>query len=81
MARAGAMTGDTTGWSYSDAFARHRGLINEEEQQRLGRSKVAIVGMGGVGGVHLITLVRLGIGGFCIADPDSFEIATWFKGR
>jgi molybdopterin/thiamine biosynthesis adenylyltransferase len=29
--------------------------------------------MGGVGGIHLITLVRLGIGHFRIADPDHFE--------
>jgi molybdopterin/thiamine biosynthesis adenylyltransferase len=38
---------------------------------------VAIVGMGGVGGIHLVTLVRLGIGGFHIADPDHFELANF----
>jgi molybdopterin/thiamine biosynthesis adenylyltransferase len=30
--------------------------------------------MGGVGGIHLLTLARLGIGAFHIADFDSFEI-------
>ena len=34
---------------------------------------VAIPGMGGVGGVHLITMVRTGIGRFHIADFDTFE--------
>ena len=29
--------------------------------------------MGGVGGVHLLTLARLGIGSFSLADPDAFE--------
>jgi molybdopterin/thiamine biosynthesis adenylyltransferase len=77
MARAEAMTGDTAGWSYDAACARHCGLIREEEQGRLKGSKVAIVGMGGVGGVHLITLARLGIGGFRIADPDTFEVANF----
>jgi molybdopterin/thiamine biosynthesis adenylyltransferase len=33
--------------------------------------------MGGVGGVHLITLARLGIGKFTIADPDVFEVANF----
>jgi len=33
--------------------------------------------MGGVGGIHLITLARLGIGRFTIADPDQFEVANF----
>lgn len=32
--------------------------------------------MGGVGGVHLATLARLGVGHFTIADPDCFEVAN-----
>jgi molybdopterin/thiamine biosynthesis adenylyltransferase len=38
---------------------------------------VAIAGMGGVGGIHLITLARLGIGAFHIADPDEFELVNF----
>jgi molybdopterin/thiamine biosynthesis adenylyltransferase len=64
-------------FSYHDAFARHRGLISLDEQERLRRSRVAIVGMGGVGGIHLVTLSRLGIGAFSIADPDHFELANF----
>ena len=67
----------TPGWSYPEAFARHRGLINADEQQTLRRSKVAVVGLGGVGGSHLITLARLGIGRFHIADPDRFDVANF----
>ena len=63
-------------WSYNEAFARHRGLISADEQERLRRGRVAIVGMGGVGGIHLVTLARLGIGAFHIADPDRFELAN-----
>ena len=63
-------------WAYEAAFARHEGLISAEEQQRLRRSHVAIVGMGGVGGVHLVTLGRLGIGRFSIADLDAFDVAN-----
>jgi molybdopterin/thiamine biosynthesis adenylyltransferase len=64
-------------FSYEAAFARHLGLIGPDEQAKLHRSRVAIVGMGGVGGIHLITLARLGIGSFHIADPDSFELANF----
>src|SRR5262249_45278841 len=39
----------------------------------LRESRIAIAGLGGVGGVHLATLARLGIGSFHIADPDRFE--------
>jgi len=64
-------------WSYEEAFARHRGLIEAAEQRRLRQSRVAIAGLGGVGGVHLATLARLGIGSFHIADPDCFELANF----
>jgi molybdopterin/thiamine biosynthesis adenylyltransferase len=33
-----------------------------------------VVGLGGVGGVDLVALARLGVGKFTIADPDIFEI-------
>jgi molybdopterin/thiamine biosynthesis adenylyltransferase len=32
---------------------------------------------GRVGGAHLLTLVRLGVGGFNIADPDHFELVNF----
>ena len=44
------------------AFSRNIGLLTLEEQERLSHARVAIPGMGGVGGVHLITLARTGIG-------------------
>ncbi|MEE9354948.1 MAG: ThiF family adenylyltransferase, partial [Methylococcaceae bacterium] len=39
--------------------------------------RIAIAGMGGVGGSHLLTLARLGIGAFNIADFDVFELANF----
>jgi molybdopterin/thiamine biosynthesis adenylyltransferase len=38
---------------------------------------VAIAGLGGVGGSHLLTLTRLGIGAFHVADFDNFELANF----
>lgn len=57
----------------AEAFSRNIGLLTQEEQRQLANAKVAIPGMGGVGGVHLITMVRCGIGNFHIADFDTFE--------
>ena len=44
------------------------------EQQVLRRKRIAIAGLGGVGGAHLLTLARLGVGGFHIADFDTFDL-------
>jgi molybdopterin/thiamine biosynthesis adenylyltransferase len=61
-------------FDYGTAFCRNLGLIGPEEQETLRRSRVAIAGLGGVGGVHLLTLARMGIGRFRIADFDRFEL-------
>lgn len=57
----------------AEAFSRNIGLLTPEEQEKLANTTVAIPGMGGVGGVHLITLVRTGVGRFHLSDFDSFE--------
>ena len=64
-------------FSYADAFDRNLGWFTESEQQSLKGKRIAIAGMGGVGGVHLLTLVRLGVAKFRIADLDTFEIANF----
>lgn len=58
---------------YRESFKRNIGLVTDGEQERLRASRVAIAGLGGVGGIHLVTLARIGIGGFHIADNDTFE--------
>jgi molybdopterin/thiamine biosynthesis adenylyltransferase len=64
-------------FSYSQAFARNIGWVTPAEQQLLRGKRIAIAGMGGVGGVHLLTLARLGIGAFHIADFDTFALANF----
>jgi molybdopterin/thiamine biosynthesis adenylyltransferase len=64
-------------FSYEQAFDRNLGWFTEEEQQSLRGKTIAIAGMGGVGGVHLMTLLRLGFAGFRIADLDTFELANF----
>lgn len=64
-------------FSYSQAFSRNIGWVTSDEQTRLRGKRVAIAGMGGVGGLHLLTLARLGIGAFHIADFDVFNIVNF----
>ena len=61
-------------FSYLEAFDRNIGWVTEAEQQTLRSKRIAIAGLGGVGGAHLLTLTRLGIGRFNLADFDRFEI-------
>lgn len=61
-------------FNYKTAFKRTIGWITEDEQEILRNATVAIAGLGGVGGSHLLTLVRLGVGRFSIADYDLFEL-------
>jgi molybdopterin/thiamine biosynthesis adenylyltransferase/nitroreductase len=63
-------------FDYDTAFSRNIGWITEWEQQQLRRKKVAIAGMGGVGSAHLLTLTRLGVGAFRIADLDRYELVN-----
>ncbi len=58
------------------AFARNIGVLTFEEQERLANTRVAIAGVGGVGGVHFITHTRLGVGKFNVTDFDCFEPAN-----
>jgi len=60
----------------TEEFSRNIGLLTVEQQKKLLISRVAVVGAGGVGGLHILTLARLGIGKFQIADPDTFEAAN-----
>ncbi len=62
---------------YDEAFSRNLGWVSEEEQQRLKSKCVAVAGLGGVGGSHLLTLARLGIGSFHIADFDRFGLVNF----
>lgn len=64
-------------FDYDQAFSRNLGWVTGAEQARLRQARVAIAGLGGVGGFHLLALARLGVGRFHIADLDVFEAANF----
>ena len=64
-------------FNYDEAFSRNIGWLTRREQDALRHKRVAIAGLGGVGGIHLLTLCRLGIGKFHLADFDTFDLANF----
>jgi len=61
-------------YEYSAAISRNIGWVTADEQERLRSSTVCIAGLGGVGGVHALTLARMGVGNFRLADFDQFDV-------
>lgn len=64
-------------FNYATAFSRNLGWVTAAEQNVLRHKRIAIAGLGGVGGSHVLTLTRLGIGAFHLADMDRFELANF----
>lgn len=64
-------------FNYERAFHRNVGFVTRQELQLLRKKRVAVGGLGGCGGAHVITLARLGVGAFTLADFDSFELVNF----
>jgi molybdopterin/thiamine biosynthesis adenylyltransferase len=64
-------------FDYQTAFSRNIGWLTRQELDILKSKCIAIAGLGGVGGSHLLTLARLGVGKFNISDFDSFELPNF----
>jgi molybdopterin/thiamine biosynthesis adenylyltransferase len=60
----------------NDIFKRNYGVLSKEEQSRLGQAKVTVIGAGGVGGVTLISLARMGFGHIRVVDMDHFDYSN-----
>ncbi len=54
-------------------YRRNRETVSLAEQLRLFRSRVVVVGCGGLGGYLVEQLARVGVGALVLVDPDVFE--------
>ena len=59
-----------------EQFSRSRLLIGEDRLEKLHRSKVAVFGIGGVGGYVCEALVRSGISSFDLIDKDVVSVSN-----
>jgi molybdopterin/thiamine biosynthesis adenylyltransferase len=76
--RFGLSTGEVSAAALENGFlpwrySRNIGVTGLDGQARLLRSKVAVVGAGGIGGHASELLARMGVGTLVVIDPDVFE--------
>ena len=57
-------------------FSRTEALIGIQAQEKLKKSKIAVFGLGGVGGYVTEALVRAGIGHIVLVDYDTYDITN-----
>ena len=60
----------------SDRFTRTEPVIGKEGLEKLWNSRVAVFGIGGVGGFAVEALVRAGIGSIDIIDKDEVDVTN-----
>ncbi|MDW8102918.1 MAG: HesA/MoeB/ThiF family protein [Anaerolineae bacterium] len=53
-------------------YLRNLGTVGFEGQRKLLQSKVAVIGLGGLGGHVCVSLARMGVGTLVVADGDVF---------
>ncbi len=59
-----------------EQFARTRMLLGDDAMQRLSGAKVAVFGIGGVGGYAVEALARSGVGSLVLVDADTVDITN-----
>ena len=59
-----------------DQFSRSALLIGREGVEKLGRARVALFGVGGVGGYVAEALARSGVGAIDLYDPDTVSLTN-----
>lgn len=57
-------------------YDRNKPTLNQEDQEALGRSTVAIFGVGGLGGWQAQILARIGVGKIILIDGDDFQASN-----
>ena len=61
---------------YWEMLTRQMPLVSREEQEKFKNSKVTVIGCGGIGGLAIEMLARLGIGEIIVVDEDVFDISN-----
>ena len=59
-----------------DMFSRTRMLLGDEALDRLGKARVAVFGVGGVGGYAVEALARSGVGALDLIDNDRVALSN-----
>jgi hypothetical protein len=61
---------------YEEYFERNYGVFSHEEQERIRRARVVIIGTGGIGGIVAVALARSGLEHFVLYEHDTYQPAN-----
>ena len=61
---------------YWEMLTRQMPLVSEEEQEKFKNAKVTVIGCGGIGGLTIEMLARMGVGELVLVDEDAFDLSN-----
>ncbi len=61
---------------FKDRYSRNFDTLSRDDQKKLGKSKVVVLGLGGLGGSVCEMLARIGVGQLTVVDGDVFETSN-----
>ena len=61
---------------YWEMLTRQMTLIDKRDQEKFKNSTIAVIGCGGIGGMTIEMLARLGVGKLILVDEDVFDVSN-----
>lgn len=61
---------------YWEMLTRQMPLVSKEEQEKFKDAKITVIGCGGIGGLTIEMLARMGVGELVLVDEDAFDLSN-----
>jgi molybdopterin/thiamine biosynthesis adenylyltransferase len=61
---------------YWEMLTRQMPLVNRADQEKFKESKITVIGCGGIGGMTIEMLARMGVGELTLVDEDAFDLSN-----
>ncbi|MBQ2665739.1 HesA/MoeB/ThiF family protein [Methanobrevibacter sp.] len=61
---------------YWEMLTRQMPLVSRDEQEKFRNAAITVIGCGGIGGLAIEMLARMGVGKLVLVDEDSFDLSN-----
>lgn len=61
---------------YWEMITRQMPLVSEAEQEKFRNARITVIGCGGIGGLAIEMLARMGVGELVLVDEDEFDLTN-----
>ena len=61
---------------YWEMLARQMPLVGKDEQEKFRNTKITVIGCGGIGGLTIEMLARMGVGELVLVDEDALDLTN-----